>query len=49
MAYTNGSSKSAATLEREAEPTERDLRVPDEPFPHVNTTDEFRSRVGLDR
>jgi hypothetical protein len=23
--------------------------VPDEPFPHVNTTDEFRSRAGLGR
>jgi hypothetical protein len=22
--------------------------VPDEPFPHVNTTDEFRAMVGLD-
>jgi Sulfotransferase domain len=24
-----------------------DLPVPDEPFPHVNTTDEFRTMVGL--
>jgi hypothetical protein len=23
--------------------------IPDEPFPHVNTTEEFRSRVGVDR
>lgn len=26
-----------------------DVPVPGEPFPHVNTTDEFRARVGLDR
>jgi hypothetical protein len=25
------------------------LAVPDEPFPHVNTTDEFRAMVGLDQ
>ena len=25
-----------------------ELPVPDEPFPHVNTTDEFRTMVGLD-
>ena len=25
-----------------------DLPVPDDPFPHVNTTDEFRMMVGLD-
>jgi len=25
-----------------------DLAVPDEPFPHVNTTDEFRAMTGLD-
>jgi hypothetical protein len=25
-----------------------DLTVPDEPFPHVNTTDEFRAMLGLD-
>lgn len=25
------------------------VAVPDEPFPHVNTTDDFRSMVGLDR
>ncbi|HEX9466923.1 MAG TPA: sulfotransferase [Acidimicrobiia bacterium] len=24
-----------------------DLALPDEPFPHVNTTDEFRARAGL--
>jgi hypothetical protein len=25
-----------------------DVAVPDEPFPHVNTTDEFRAMLGLD-
>jgi hypothetical protein len=25
------------------------LPVPDEPFPHVNTTDEFRMMLGLDQ
>ena len=24
------------------------LRVPSEPFPHVNSTDEFRAMVGMD-
>ena len=26
-----------------------DVPIPNEPFPHVNTTEEFRSRVGMDR
>ena len=25
-----------------------DVPVPDEPFPHVNTTDDFRAMAGLD-